>query len=150
MRQRTNLKLIRWEGYVSSKKLVLATFVASCLIPLATHASDSDGHWLMYGIGSKSCGTFLQAEDNFKSSADEAALADRYAFMSWAEGYLSYYNHYANDLYDIAGATDPSGIERWLYNYCQQNPLAAFPNAIDALVIELYPNRIKHAPRDSR
>jgi len=76
-----------------------------------------------------------------------AAFATRVDMMSWANGYLSSYNHHVVGVYDIYGHTDGTGIESWLFNYCLNNPLRNFDEAVDALIVQLYPSRLTVAPR---
>src|SRR5262245_1161042 len=91
----------------------------------------------VYGIGSQSCGEFVEAVEGSQSNlADEG---DRYAFVSWAQGYLSAYNALARS--ESLGSTDRAGLQLWLYDYCRVHQLESFNIAVNALIDELRPHR---------
>lgn len=120
--------------------LVLAALVAPTF---GSGAADDRGSSFVYGIGSSSCGTFVNAVNKSGSYAED----DRHAMMSWAQGYLTHYNRVTPNVYDITSSRDAAAIQLWLFNYCQQHPLAQFGTAVDALIIELYATRTERAPR---
>lgn len=121
---------------------VLQLLILICW-PAATYALDADGRYMLHGAGAVSCGTFVQAENGTLFDA----AGTRQDMLSWAQGYMSAYNHLTDDVYDIFDHTDTRGIELWLYNYCQSYPLQTFPEALERLLKRLYPNRITTAPR---
>ena len=67
--------------------------------------------------------------------------------ISWAQGYLSAYNGYTDNVYDIYGHTDIQGIEQWLYSYCSNNPLRSFPAALDAFIATNFSQRLTSGHR---
>jgi hypothetical protein len=119
--------------------------LAITLLAGASYGNDEHGLFRVRGIGSSSCGKYVEAIDH--SEASVKAENDRYAFLSWVGGYLSRYNKQNEDVYDIFGYTDMPAVQLWLYNYCRRNPLNAFDEAADALILALYPSRLARAPR---
>ena len=104
-------------------------------------ASAADrGGFLIYGIGNTACSNFVQAVDGAPNRQQDEA--DRFALLSWAQGYLTHYNAYATNTYSIAGNSDTPGIQLWLFNYCMGHPDVPFETAVAALVNTLYPARM--------
>ena len=119
-------------------------FVATLFFSLTTQAADR-GLYQSYGLGNKSCGRFVAAKDGAQTS--EIDESDRFAMLSWVQGYLTRYNVSSPDTYSITGNTDTDGIELWLYNYCKANPLLSISDGAEVLVLTLRPNRLIHAPK---
>jgi hypothetical protein len=101
--------------------------------------ADANGAYRNYGLGTKSCGAFVEAKDSLKPG-------DIHAMLSWAQGYLTAYNYYLTGTYSIMGNTDAAGVEVWLYNYCKAHPLENWAGAVDSLVDALRPNRAIKPP----
>ncbi|MPQ65363.1 MULTISPECIES: hypothetical protein [unclassified Pseudomonas] len=80
---------------------------------------------LMYGVGSHSCGMYLDASVN-------PGLAAPY------EGFLSGYAtaRSVNIGADFFYNTDAAGIRHWLQSYCTAHPTAHFADAISGAVDE--------------
>jgi hypothetical protein len=119
--------------------------LAIMLVAVASYGNDEHGLYKVRGIGASSCGKYIEAIDGADRS--DRAADNRYAFLTWVGGYLSHYNHHTDGVYDIFGYTDMSAIQLWLYNYCRRNPLTTFDDAVEALIIALYPSRLTRAPR---
>jgi hypothetical protein len=144
----TPAKVVAVKGITHCNRLrraIRAVAAVSSVLCLAAYGADYSGRWMEHGIGHKSCGTFVRVQDG--SENDTSAEGDRFAFISWAQGYLSHYNRSGAGVYDIYGGTDSAGIALWLYNYCRTNPLENFAEAVDALISALYPSRLIQAPR---
>jgi hypothetical protein len=112
-------------------------------ISSVAHASDNNDRYFVRGAGAGSCTTFVQVE---KGTVSDAA-GTRQDMLSWAQGYLSSYNRLAENVYDIYGSTDIRGIESWLLSYCTGRPSENFTEALDALIVQLYPRRKVTAPQ---
>jgi hypothetical protein len=124
--------------------LLLVALVLALVAPtFGSGAADDRGQSHLRGIGSSSCGTFVNAVNKSGPYAED----DRHGMMSWALGYLTHYNLVTPNVYDIMSGRDAAAIQLWLFNYCQQHPLDQFAIAVDALIIELYPTRTERAPR---
>ncbi len=120
---------------------VLAMF----FLPVTVNASDVDGKFAVSvpkgEIGS--CEQYVAARDK----ARRGEYRDQNLHFSWMLGYLTAYNTQTPDTYDIQGQTDLSGILVWLENYCKQNPLHGFIDAMTLLMDELHPKRIRKLPK---
>jgi len=123
--------------------LLAALGTLGTLFITAAGAGDDYGHYIVRGAGGASCGTFVQAESGRMADA----TGTREDMIDWAQGYLSAYNNFTENVYDIYGHTDARGMEQWLYNYCWQNPLKGFPDALDAFTAANFSRRIVTGPR---
>ncbi len=80
-----------------------------------------------YGEASVSCGSFVESKHN---------ETQRYIYLTWINGYLTAVNKYQNDVKiynenrDIKAGRDPQALMLWLDNYCQENPLDNFYQAV--------------------
>jgi len=107
------------------------------------YGSDAERNYRVYG-GLGNCNMYLNA-----MSGKTAMNIDKQYYIKWIEGYLTAVNLKTSDTYDILGKLDIDGTIVWLKNYCNDNPRRSLPYAIDALVDELYPNRITKEPADT-
>ena len=64
-------------------------------------------------------------------------------------GYLTGFDRWTSDVYDIEGPTGFDGAMRWLDYYCQVHPQMPFTLAAEGLVAFLYPARDRSARRRS-
>lgn len=78
----------------------------------ASSVSFAEGY-ITFGIGNHSCGKYVE---NFKKDAS----IDRGLYGIWLSGYLT---RFSRDNRVDQVKTDIDGMERWLLNYCKQNPL---------------------------
>jgi hypothetical protein len=84
------------------------------------------------GAGGLSCGQYVQAYDRYQLAATtrgpgaEAAIANFAQYESWIEGYL-----FGVRSWDglPTRAFDRAGLQLWVYNYCQMDPLDVVANA---------------------
>jgi hypothetical protein len=103
-----------------------------CLVAALLFSTSAEAV-AVYGIGAQSCGEFVRVIDDMHSNSSD--FNDHYAFISWAQGYLSQYNNLKGN--NILRSSDPTGIQLWLYNYCRVHPLENFDSALDAMINEL-------------
>jgi hypothetical protein len=99
-------------------------------------ADDNTGKYLIRGA--PTCGIFLR-ELSAKSTAN---LRD----YGWIAGYITAYNFFVPNTYDILGNSDMPSAELWVKSYCEKNPLKNMADAVESLMIELYPARKIKAP----
>lgn len=69
-------------------------------------------------------------------------------FNEWLDGYLTAYDKFIPDTFDIAPDKDLDSLDSWLENYCKQHPYNLFDRAVESLTFELYTTRQKTAPKD--
>jgi hypothetical protein len=99
---------------------------------------DVDGNYRVIGV--PSCGRFI--EDT--NTAGWANISN----MTWVAGYITAYNRWLPDTYDIKGGSNVKSILLWLGNYCSVNPLNDLDQGMTALVNELRPKRAR-TPKDA-
>jgi hypothetical protein len=61
---------------------------------------------------------------------------NRQAMLSWAQGYLSFYNSVSEGTYDVTRGTGAYALENRLLEFCRKNPRASLMNAVDELLVE--------------
>ena len=115
------------------------------LFPLPAIAADKDGRYgiIFYKGKISSCGTYVAARDQGR----RGNFRDQNIHHAWLTGYFTAYNKLKPDTYDILAVTDAEAVRLWLENYCKQNPLDDFTDAVDSLIIELYPKRTRQEPK---
>ena len=114
-----------------SVSILLFTLLIASNFP--SHAADDTGQYLTMGLGNLSCKSFL--------NEDEAGAA---YYLSWLAGYMTAYNHLAEETYSILGETKTIGqVESWLRDYCTVNGEEKFESAIRNLLRNLKYFRIK-------
>ena len=126
-------------------KRTIFALAMSLFLPATVNASDIDQRYsVSYAEGKMgSCGQYVTARDEGR----RGEYRDHNLHFTWILGYITAYNYQAPDTYDVRGQTDTSGILLWLENYCKQTPLTDFAVAMELLTDELYPNRIRKAPK---
>jgi len=109
------------------------------------NAADLKQRIALYGVGSSSCGSLLQAWQ--ESSPDVGVQHDGQLFRSkaslyqeWIAGFISAKNM-AEESGDVASGSDIQGITRWIRNYCQANPTHLVSRAASAFVFAQAPNK---------
>lgn len=114
-------------------KLKIAIVYVLFVTLTEVYASDKSGKYEVLGQGMQSCGAYVQSRkgDHLKEVS----------FMVWVAGFLTAYNMYTPDTYDVTANVDLDGLMGWLENYCGANPLKNFSSAVDSLVSELRPKR---------
>ena len=70
-----------------------------------------------------------------------------YMIGGWLEGYLSAYNKYAEDTFDVTSFESLELLLLVLENHCKSNPTDRLYGVIDAMVDKLQPTRIKKSSK---
>ena len=117
------------------------TALALLFILMASPATAADANYAYSSRGfiACSCGQYINAIDT-GDVLTEGGMGN--AFL----GYITAFNRITPDVYDILGGQHPDGATLWLENYCRENPLHHFTEAIAALIAELWPRRLTEAP----
>ena len=119
------------------KRIALALLFLLMASPAT--AGDKDGNFGRRGAMSHQCGNYITQIDR----NSDLEFGYQTAFMA----YLTAFNRYTPDVYDLLGGHKPHGAFLWLENYCRENPLHNLvPEALDALIFELWPHRLKEKP----
>lgn len=121
--------------------IALATLLS---YPLLSTAADKAGLSVtIVSAEERTCGRFVSArEDAMRGNHVRAN-----SYIDWLGGYITAFNHFKPDTYNILGNSDKESVMQWLENYCKQNLLETFSEATDALMVELYPKRIRQKPK---
>jgi len=126
------------------KRLLLAT---ALLLPIGSWATDRDGFYRPYFMIGKNfnyakCESFLTARE----LARQGHFAAQNQFNQWLDGFLTAYDMYVPDTYDIAYGKNIESLDDWLENYCAKRPDNFFNDAVESLIFEIYPDRAKTKP----
>ena len=116
----------------------LSLFIAIplSLIALPSRAADEDSHYVIWGLGQKSCHSY--------SEARSAGKADDY--RNYVTGYLTAYNAFAADTYNIAPNMDSDAVLAWLDGHCDESKTTNLAEAMHQFVTEQNDAREKAAP----
>ena len=114
---------------IASIALVAASLVA---VPVAAvGAEPSNSELIMMGVGTRTCGEFLGA---YQSDPEVV----EFAFLSWAQGYMSAANDAVKNAVGGGGTyhnrdlnSIPIEVQKYaIRSYCNENPLALYLDAI--------------------
>jgi Putative peptidoglycan binding domain len=106
----------------------------------AAFAADDRGSFAMKGAGFLTCKKFV-AEREKKSNI-------YYMIGGWLDGYITAYNKYVDDTYDITSFESLELLLRLMQNHCQSNPNDRLYPVINSIVETLNPARLQRgSPR---
>jgi hypothetical protein len=110
---------------------------AVALLAIEAFGADAEGK---YSISSRtSCGKYIEERKQISGV--------HYAQTSyWVSGYITAYNAWMPDTYDITGDTDQASVMLWLENWCKANPLKNVSNGMELLILEMRPHRHRANP----
>ena len=122
-----------------------ALFLIALLFPIISWGADSQGNF------GSSLPKELKYCDNYIAALDACLNGHCYKqniFNAWLNGYITAYNAYVDDTFNIIGEKDMASLNYWLANYCRKTPQSSFDSAVGNLMVELAPQRIKEKPAD--
>ena len=92
---------------------------------------DSQGSFMLRGIGAKTCPEFLQ--NLAMGGRGDTTRGD---YITWLSGFFSGINYAGSDTYDIGGLRNEAITEglNWIRDYCQRNPQRGFGHGAVALI----------------
>jgi len=94
-------------------------------------AADRHGDYMVRGVGTSSCGHWVQSH----LLTDQGATA--FQLDAWVTGFVTAFNAYKSDRKDVAEGIDTDGLLAWIDSYCAAHPLTDLSGATVALVDEL-------------
>src|SRR4051812_15544003 len=98
-------------------------------------AGDERSNYIGFGYGLAPCTIMTTARD------------ERYPqVIIWLAGYLTSYNRWQPDTYDITGGPDAHDWETWIHQYCGANPTKPIAKAAAAFVTTFHPSRLTQDP----
>ena len=116
-------------------KLSVLILAALLLWSLPARAIDSDGAYFVRGVGNELCAAYSIARDRHADSE----------YQAWLAGYVSAFNRWTADVWDIEPSGDFAASLRWTDLYCSVHPSATFGVAVENLTAFLYPTRQRNS-----
>ena len=124
-------------------KMSVKMFLAAALFPVICMGADKNGNF----------GSALPADlkycDNYLTALDACVNGHCYKqnlYNAWLNGYITAYNAYTDDTFNIVGKRDAKELNYWLANYCKKHSNSSFDSAVGHLIVELIPQRTKVQP----
>lgn len=121
-------------------RIGMRTFIAAVSILMTclcvpSHAADGEGKFAAKGAARKSCSQFLESAQD-KSS-------DYLLYGGWVEGYISGYNQFQPENYDITPWQTTELLMILLRQHCSANPQVRFLDATNSLIKAFFPIRLE-------
>ncbi|GFE52175.1 hypothetical protein So717_39280 [Roseobacter cerasinus] len=111
------------------------SFILLCglLLALPLRAADPDGKFAVDGVGARSCAEFTSVLDKPEG---------RTAFANWSQGFLTAYNVFTDDTFDITPWQPQELVLAKMAVFCRANPDVVYINGLSALIRSLIPDRV--------
>ena len=119
--------------------------LTALVFPIGCLAADANGNF------GSSLPKDLRYCDTYIAALDDCLSGHCYKqnlFNAWLYGYITAYNAYVDDTFNIIGGRDAASLNYWLANFCKKNPQVSLDTAVGNLMTELRPQRIKAKPKD--
>jgi len=100
-------------------------------------AGDERSNYVSIGRGLDTCTVMITASDEQYPQV-----------IHWLAGYLTSYNRWQPETYDITGDPHASDWEIWIQQYCMTHPTIPIAQAAEAFVHAFYPCRLTQAPKE--
>jgi len=117
---------------MSLRALIPAAFALGLAGPIA--AADAGGRFAVDGAGRQSCARF--------SAAQEARGPALTMFAGWIDGYLTGFNHFNDDTFDVTPWQTVDLLVLKMARYCAEHPEERFIDALNKLIVVLAPQRL--------
>jgi hypothetical protein len=116
-------------------KLGVLGLAGLLLWSLPAKAIDDEGAYFVRGAGNEPCAAYSIARSTHKDAE----------YQAWLAGYVSAFNRWTADVWDIEASGDFAASLRWTDLYCSVHPSATFSGAVENLTAFLYPTRQRSA-----
>lgn len=116
------------------KRFIHATIILGLSISFNAVSADGQGKFAVKGAGKRTCEAFTKA-------ATEKST-DYYLFGGWVEGFISSYNQFQPQNFDITPWQTTELILTLLKSHCANNPETRFLSATNSLIKTLFPIRL--------
>lgn len=121
---------------LSIRMAALAAPLAFFAFATPSAATDSDGKFMMKGVGGKTCQELLRND------------GVNYAMLDvFLDGFVSALNAERDDTYDIVPAAEWERAMEWIVAYCGDNREHRLAIAAYRMIEHYHPRRVKRAPR---
>jgi hypothetical protein len=112
--------------------LMIGALVSGLSLPPAlADAADSDGRYVVRGVGASNCQQLVSIIDESKDEIRNEAVM---LYTSWLNGYLSFVNRVEQDTYDVIPLADSTQLLSIIANQCRANP-DALVESVSAQII---------------
>ncbi len=118
--------------------LAAAALLAAGLGAAVGEAADADNRFSVRGLGTTSCGEYLELRGN--------DAGDSEPFAHWLTGFLTAYNWLQPETFDISAQYKSAGLLIWLDYYCGGSPENKIIDATLAFVNAVHDRRLKAEP----
>jgi hypothetical protein len=109
---------------------VAAFLLLAGSLTLAAPAARAANEYVIYGAGSRPCGSWLQVRSQ--------ALPDSAVLQSWVLGYITSVNaNLLSSSQDVVAGATPETLFSWIDSYCAAHPLDSVARASRALLDSL-------------
>ncbi len=122
------------EGSPAMKHLVVLAAVVLSATPSSVLAAAADGRYAVKEAGAASCEQFLQAREQ----KDPAF----FQFIGWVAGYVTGYNRFTPDTFDIAPWASIGLMDSALARLCSENRDKPFIAAVDFMITQIAPTKL--------
>jgi len=116
------------------KKLIQLITICCLSISFNTLSADSQGKFAVKGAGKHACKDFTKAVST--------RTTDYYLFGGWIEGFISSYNQFQPQNFDITPWQTTELLLTLLKSHCAKNPDTKFLSATNSLIKTLFPIRL--------
>tara|TARA_R110002012_G_scaffold259737_2_gene441348 strand:- start:156 stop:755 length:600 start_codon:yes stop_codon:yes gene_type:complete len=118
---------------MNSFKAIALAMILSTQVGIAS-AADKDGKFAVKGAGKRLCSNFL--------SAAAQKSTDYYLYGGWLEGYISAYNRFQPENYDVTPWQTTELLLALLQQDCENNQERHFLTVTNSLLKALFPIRL--------
>lgn len=124
-------------GFFYGENMVrlIAIVMLSLVLSDVSMAADNDGKFAAKGAARRVCSDFTQAS---KDKTSDVLL-----YGGWVEGYLSAYNQFQPDTYDVMPWQTTELVLIFLRRHCESHPQTKFFDAMSSLISSLFPIRLE-------
>lgn len=106
------------------------------IFTVSVYAADNNGNYAIWGYGNKSCHAYNLSR----------AAKDDSAFRDYTMGYLTAYNHQAEETYSITRDMTLDDVLTWMDEQCDLKPIISYEEALVNFIVEHYKDRMKFTP----
>jgi hypothetical protein len=111
---------------------------ALSLVAAAAQAADADGRYAVLGTGQSSCNSYNESR---------AAGSGNDPYKAFVTGYISGYNAFVPETYNLAATRALDDVLGMLDGYCQEKPMDSFEAALHHVTDVLKDSRMKTSPK---
>jgi len=116
------------------KKLIFFGLMVLLCSP-STFSADKNNNFSLKGAGLLTCSLYSKERDS-KSEV-------YFLIGGWLEGYVSAYNQFSPDTYDITSFENTELLTKVLANHCENNPSDRIFTVFNSVLTQLHKDRIK-------